>query len=131
MTTRILSPKLDVDVMAPLFVPSPNSHGARIFSRVLSQPVHSTISNLSYAPITNINTSLAGPFTPNLLCDCQQSNPDSCVNLGQEITTPYLSQPLSQQYMVDDFQQTPSKELTKIDSYLRHRVAPMGYILSR
>jgi len=126
MSDRLQPPEQEAAVMAPLIVPNSDAHGTLFFSRVLDRSVRSTISNIPYAPVTNIKTAMAGPHAPPTVCKCGRSNPDNCVTADKQMTSPYLESTLSKSYMLYGFGEAPAVKDTPspVETYLRNRVAP-------
>ena len=113
-------------VMAPLFVPNAEAHGVRSLSRVGPEgaALHTTVSNLPYASISNLKTTEAGPFVPSLTCECGQSNPDRRVGSAQG-TMPFIDSKGSQASMAFAFHNQPYMPVGPVQSYMQLRAAPL------
>ena len=113
-----------VPVMAPLFVPNASVSGTRQYSRVQSiGAVHTTVSNLPYASVTDMRVVEAGPYTPSLVCGCGQPNPDSCVE-SLAGTMPYLDSALSRERMREAFSTPPYMPVGPVQAFLQMRAGP-------
>lgn len=119
--------------MANMFVPGTATRGTRFISR---QGLHTTISNLPYASVTDMKSAEAGPHVPSLVCDCGQANPDGCVPVDSRTTKPYLVSSLTRSYMLsaadsapymgDMSAKTPTEPLNATQDFLRRRASPPG-----
>lgn len=109
-----------------LFVPPRTTPHTEFFARTLQRGVvNTTISNMPYASLTDLPTTEAGPYTPQLACGCGQANPDSCVTSLQG-TPPYLDAPLSRSMMDASYNSSPFLSITPVQAYLQLRASPLN-----
>ncbi len=111
--------------MAPLFVSGPTDAGTSLLSRVQSRgTVQTTVSALSYAPVTDLSVKLAGPHVPALSCQCGKPNPDGCLHAAKH-TPPYLAMDadLSRATMLHSFESVAPLDVTAAQSHLFRRAA--------
>ena len=116
-----------LDVIAPLFVPGAEAHGVRSLSRVGPEgaALHTTVSNLPYASVSDLKTTEAGPFVPSLTCECGRANPDRCVD-GAQGTMPFIDSKASKASMASAFHNQPYMPVGPVQSYMQLRAAPLG-----
>ena len=109
-----------------LFVPPRSTPNTEFFARVTQRGVvNTTVSNMPYASLTNMRTTEAGPFIPQMACGCGQANPDSCVKtLGG--TSPFLDAPLSREMMEASYDSSPYLSVTPVQAYLQLRASPLN-----
>jgi hypothetical protein len=80
---------------------------------------------MPYASLTDMPSTEAGPYTPQLACDRGQANPDSCVTSLQG-TRPYLDAPLSRAMMEASYSSSPFVSVTPVQAYLQLRASPLN-----
>ncbi len=109
-----------------LFVPSRSAPNTEFFARVHQRDVvNTTVSNMPYASLTEMRTTEAGPYTPQLACACGHANPDTCVT-RQQGTPPYLDAPLSRAMMDASYDSSPFLSVTPVQAYLQLRASPLN-----
>ena len=122
MTEAVVSGGPEI-VMAPMIVPGARVPGTRTFSQASPLgAVHTTVSNLPYASVTDIRTTQAGPFVSALNCSCGSPNPDSCARTRP--TEPFLHNSYSLRHMAEAFT-SPATKLSPTQAYLRMRAGPI------
>ena len=79
------------------------------------------------APLVSAHHTGAGPFIPQLVCQCGRGNPDTCVVAGQT-SSPFLEGALTQAQLEHVYNDAPRGDLSAAQEHLIRRGAPQSGI---